>query len=57
MNWLRHNGLGFHAGDRLVLAIVILLPGIALLKLVIRLLTPERNRDKSERDYWRIHGG
>jgi len=57
VNWFRHHGLGFHAGDRLAFAIVILLPGIALLTLVIWLLTPVRNKDKSERDYWRIHGG
>jgi hypothetical protein len=57
VNWFGHRGLGFQAGDRLAFAIVILLPGIALLKLVIWLLTPERNKDKSERDYWRIHGG
>ncbi len=43
MNWFRHHGLGFHAGDRLAFAIVILLPGIALLTLVIWLLTPVRN--------------
>jgi hypothetical protein len=56
VNWFRHHDLSFHAGDRLALAIVILLSGIALLKVVIWLLTPERNKDKSERDYWRIHG-
>ncbi len=60
VNWFRHYGLGFHAGDWVALAAVILLalvPGIALLKLVIWLLTPEREKDESERDYWRIHGG
>jgi len=57
VNWFSHHGVGFHAGEQLALAIVVLLPGIALLKLVIWLLTPERNKDKSERDYWRIHGG
>ena len=57
MNWVNHQGVTFHAGERLALAIVALLPGIALLKLVIWLLTPERDKDKSERDYWRMHGG
>ena len=60
MNWFRHYGLGFHAGEWLALAIVILLalvPGIALLKLAISLLTPERDKDESEEDYWRMHGG
>jgi len=60
VNGFRHYGLGFHAGEWHALAIVILLvlvPGIALLKLVIWLLTPRRNKDESERDYWRMHGG
>jgi hypothetical protein len=34
-----------------------LVPGIALLKLVIWRLTPERDKDESEEDYWRMHGG
>ena len=33
-----------------------LVPGIALLRLVIWLLTPERDKDESESNYWRIHG-
>ena len=60
MNWFKHYGLGYRAGECLTLAIVILLAlvaGIALLKLAIWLLTPERDKDESERDYWRIHGG
>jgi hypothetical protein len=60
VNWFRHYGLGLHAGSSLASATVILLalvPGIALLKLVIWLLTPKRDKDESERDYWRKHGG
>jgi hypothetical protein len=57
VNWFSHHGVSFHAGERLALEIVVLLPGIALLKLVIWLLTPRRNKDESERDYWRMHGG
>jgi len=57
VNWFSHHGAGFHASDRLALAIVILLPGIALLKLVIWLLTPERDKDQGEKDYWQIHNG
>jgi hypothetical protein len=49
------------SGFSLALAIIILLalvPGIAFSKLVIRLLTPERDKkDESKRNYWRIHGG
>jgi hypothetical protein len=59
VNWFRHYGLTFHAGEWLALAMIILLalvPGIALLKLVTWLLTPERDQDESERNYWRIHG-
>jgi len=37
--------------------LVALVTGIALLTLVIWLLTPERDKDDSERDYWRKHGG
>jgi len=47
-------------GEWLSLAIVILLVlvlGIALLRLVIWRLTPERDKDESEEDYWRMHGG
>jgi hypothetical protein len=64
VNWFRHCGLGFHAGGWLALAMVILLalvPGTALLKLVIWLFKRKRDtnesEDKSEREYWRIHGG
>ena len=60
MNWFKHYGNGVHAGEWLSLAMVILLalvPGIALLKLAISLLTPERDKDESEEDYWRMHGG
>jgi hypothetical protein len=59
VNWFRHYRLGIHAGEWLMLAKVTLLAlaaGIALSKLAIWLLTPERDKDESERDYWRIHG-
>ena len=58
MNWFRQYALGFHAGEWHPSAMFILLalvPGIALLKLVIWLLAPERQKDDSERDYWRRH--
>ena len=64
MNWFGHYAVGSHAGEWLAIALVILLallPGIALLRLVIWLLTPERDtdesEDQSEKEYWRIHGG
>jgi hypothetical protein len=64
VNWFRQYGLGVHAGEWLALAMVILLvlvPGIALPKLVFWLLSRRRDadasEDESEKDYWRIHGG
>ena len=64
VNWFRHDGFGSHVGDRLGLAMVILLSFalcIALLKVVFWLVTRERgtdeSEDKSEKEYWRIHGG
>ncbi|MCU1301286.1 MAG: hypothetical protein JWQ87_1570 [Candidatus Sulfotelmatobacter sp.] len=60
MNWFRHYGLGFHAGEWLARGTVVLLAlvlGIAVLRLVIWLLTPKRDKDESETDYWRMHGG
>ena len=49
---------GCHMSKWLALAEVILLAlvGVVLLKLVFWLLTPERDADESEKDYWRIHG-
>ena len=64
MNWFTRYVFGSHLSEGLVLAIVISLSfalGIALLKLVFWLLTRERDADqsegKSEKEYWRIHGG
>jgi hypothetical protein len=60
VNWFRHYEVAFYAGEWLALVMVILLAlvaGIALLKLVIWLLIPERDKDEDGRDYWRIHGG
>ena len=59
MNWFVRYGFSCHVGEWRALAMVIslaLVPGIALLKLVIWLLTPEPDKEESERDYWRTHG-
>jgi hypothetical protein len=58
VNWFTRYVFGCHVSKWLALAEVILLAlvGVALLKLVFWLLTPERDADESERDYWRIHG-
>ena len=55
MNWFTRYVFGCHVSKWLALAILALV-GVALLKLVIWLLTPERDADESEKDYWRIHG-
>jgi hypothetical protein len=64
VNRFSQYGLGFHAGEWLTLAMVILLalvPGIALSNFVFRFLTRGRDKDASEdaseKDYWRMHGG
>ena len=60
VNWCARYVFGCHVSKWPALAMVILLAlvGVALLKLVIWLLTPERDADESgdESDYWRIHG-
>ncbi len=60
MTWFRRDGLAFHVGEWLALALVILLTFalcIALLRLVFGLFKRKGDTDESERDYWRIHGG
>ena len=64
VNWFRQDAFGSHMGDRLGLAMVILLSFalcIASLKVVFWLLTRERDtdesEDKSEKEHWRIHRG
>jgi hypothetical protein len=59
VNWFKHYGLGFHAGEWRALAIVILVSFalcIASLRLVFWFLTRKRDRNESEKDYWRMHG-
>jgi hypothetical protein len=60
MRWLTNYGFGSHVADWLTLA------GIAVFVLAVRigtrmfilwLLTHKRDTDKSETEYWRIHGG
>ena len=60
MNWFRNYAFGSHAGERLALAIVILVSFalcIVSLRLVVWFLTRKRNADEGEREYWRSHGG
>jgi hypothetical protein len=59
VNWFTRYVFGCHVSNWLAV-ILRALVGIALLKLVFWLLTPEREAeqsgDESEKDYWRIHG-
>ena len=60
VNWFEREGFGFHAGECLAFGLTILLSFplcIALLRLVFGLFKRKGETDKSERDYWRIHGG
>ena len=59
MNWLRRDGFGFHAGEWLAFALVILLLFalcIGSLRLVFGLFKRKGDTDECEKDYWRIHG-
>lgn len=52
-------GFGFHAGEWLAFALVILLffaLCIALLRLIFGLFKRKGDTDESEKDYWGIHG-
>jgi len=59
VNWFTRYVFGYHVSKWLAV-ILLMLVGVAVLKLVIWLLTPDREAeesgDKSEKDYWRIHG-
>jgi len=60
VNWLWRDGFGFHVGEWLTIAVVILLIFalcIALIRLLFRLFRRGGDTDESESDYWRIHGG
>ena len=60
VNWFRHDAFAAGVGERLALAIVILVSFalcIVSLRLVVWFLTRKRNADEGEREYWRTHGG
>jgi len=59
VNWFRRDAFGSHAGEWLAFAIVsffIIALCIGLSKLVCWIRTRKRERDASEKEYWRIHG-
>jgi hypothetical protein len=60
MNWFTNYPFASHAAEWLALAVVVLLAlelCTGTLEFVSSLFTHERHADKSENDYWRIHGG
>jgi hypothetical protein len=60
MHWLKNYAFGSHLVDWLALAVVLLVT-IALRtstrRFILWLLTHKHDSGKSEREYWRIHGG
>ena len=57
MNWFRHCGVGFHVRQWFELTLILLALCVALWKLVSWFFNRERDTDKAEKDYWRMHGG
>jgi hypothetical protein len=60
VNWFERDAFGYHQGEWLAVALVVLLSFalcVALLRLVLRLFKRKGDTDESESDYWRIHGG
>ena len=60
MNWFLRDGYGPHAGRWITFVLVIGLLFalcIVLFRLVFGLSKRKGDRDVSESDYWRIHGG
>jgi hypothetical protein len=60
MNWFTNHAFGSHAAEWLALATVILLAlelCTGTLEFVSSLFSHERDANKPEKDYWRIHGG
>jgi hypothetical protein len=60
MHWLTNYALGSHLVDWLALAAVValtLVVRIGTRRVIFWLLTRKRDPSKSEREYWRRHGG
>ncbi len=59
MHWLTHYAFGSHLVDWLALAVVVALtPAMRIggRRFILGLLTRKRDSDKSEKEYWRMHG-
>jgi hypothetical protein len=60
MHWLTNYGFGSHLVDWLAVAVVVLVTialRVGTRRFILWRLTHKRDLDKSEREYWRIHGG
>jgi hypothetical protein len=60
MHWITNYTFGSHVADWLVMAAAVLLViavRIGTRSLVVWLLSHRRDSNKSEKDYWHIHGG
>jgi hypothetical protein len=58
--WFLGYAFGSHAGEWLALGVMIVFAFVlrtTSLRVVFWLLTRERDTDKPESEYWRIHGG
>jgi hypothetical protein len=59
-HWLTNYAFGSHAADWLAVAavaVLVLAIPIGTRRFIFWLLSHKRDSDKSEREYWRIHGG
>jgi hypothetical protein len=59
MHWLTHYAFGSHLVDWFALVIVVVLTvavRIGTRRFMLWLLSHKRDRDKSENEYWRMHG-
>jgi len=60
MYWLTNYGFGSHLVDWLALAVVVVLTlalSVGTRRFIFWVLAHKRDSDKTEREYWRRHGG
>jgi hypothetical protein len=60
MHWLTNYAFGSHVADWVALAaaaVFVLAVRIGTRRFILWRLTHKRRSDKSEREYWRMHGG
>jgi hypothetical protein len=60
MHWLINYVFGSHVADWVAfvfMVLLVLVVRICTRRFVLRMLSRKRDPDKSEREYWRVHGG